>query len=111
MEFVWTAGRAVMASEVIEALAEPRKWSPRTIRTLLGRLVRKGALGSQEEGNRYLYHARVSQEECLAVETRTFLDRAFGGAAAAMLNYFVRNSKLSREEIAELRRALARKEK
>jgi BlaI family transcriptional regulator, penicillinase repressor len=110
MRVVWEAGRPITAGEVVEKLAPRHDWNHRTIKTMLGRLMRKGALGYEADGKRYLYRARVSMEQCLRVESRSFLDRVFGGAAAPMLNYFARNTRLSPEEIAQLKCILDGKE-
>src|SRR5688572_33513290 len=95
------------AQDIIDALASRRDWSPRTIKTLLNRLVKKSALGFQEEGKRYRYRPKVTQEQCMRSESRSFLQRVFGGEAAPMLNYFVSNAKLSPREIAELKKILS----
>ncbi|MFI5382146.1 MAG: BlaI/MecI/CopY family transcriptional regulator [Tepidisphaerales bacterium] len=111
MRVVWEATGPVTAGEVVERLAGRHDWSPSTVKTMLGRLVRKGALAYAEDGKRYLYRARVPMEQCLKAESRSFVDRVFGGAAGPMLSYFVRSSNLSAEEIAELKRMLSGKEK
>src|SRR5688572_5134769 len=110
MRVVWE-GHPATANEIVERLAGEKDWSPRTVKTMLNRLVKKRALGFTEEGKRYLYRPLVSQEECVRDESRSFLDRVFGGALGPMLNHFVRNERLSAEEIAELKRLLAKKEK
>lgn len=110
MRAVW-AGHPATANEIVERLAGEKDWSPRTIKTMLNRLMKKGALGFTEEGKRYLYRPLVSQEQCVREESRSFLDRVFGGALGPMLNHFVKSEKLSAEEIAELKRLLAKKEK
>jgi BlaI family transcriptional regulator, penicillinase repressor len=110
MRAVW-AGHPATANEVVERLAGEKDWSPRTIKTMLNRLVKKRALGFTEEGKRYLYRPLVTQEQCVREESRSFLDRVFGGALGPMLNHFVRNEKLSAEEVADLKRLLAKKEK
>jgi BlaI family transcriptional regulator, penicillinase repressor len=110
MRVIW-ANSPLTANQVVERLAGRRAWSPRTIKTMLNRLVKKGALAFDTQGNRYLYRPRVSQEQCVRAESRSFLDRVFDGAAAPMLSYFVEQVHLSKEEIAELKRILARKEK
>ena len=111
MRVLWLAGKPLTAAETVERLAYERPWSPITVRTMLGRLVRKGALKYETEGNRYLYRPAVSMEQCLKAESRSFVDRVFGGAAGAMLNYFVRNTRLSQREIEQLKRSLEAKEK
>ena len=110
MRVIWEKS-PIPANEVVERLGPLRGWSPRTVKTMLNRLVRKGALAFEAEGKRYLYRPRVTRDQCVRMESRSFLDRVFGGAAAPMLDYFVRNTRLSAEEIAELRRILSRKGK
>ena len=92
------------ALEVAEALAD-RGWSVRTVKTLLGRLVKKGVLGFELDGQRYLYSPEVERERYLRAETESFLER-HGGAASPLLAHFVRAGHLSEEDLADLRRLL-----
>ncbi len=111
MTVLWNAApRPLTANEVADALVPSTRWSPRTIKTMLNRLVRKGALKFKAAGKRYLYSPGVSREACVRSETRSLADRLFGGATSALLAHFVEDARLSRREIAELRRLLDRKE-
>ncbi len=110
MHVVWERGTAT-AQEVHEALGGGRRWSPRTVKTLLSRLVKKGALRFEVEGKRYLYKARVSREQCVRAESRSFIERVLGGSASPLLATFVREKKLSPEEIEELRALLDEQER
>lgn len=110
MSRVW-AGSPVAAGEIVEALSQRNGWHPRTIRTLLDRLVKKRALKITPDGKRYLYAPLLSMEECVRRESRSFLDRVFGGEPAPMLLHLVRESKLSPNEIKELKSLLTEKEK
>ena len=110
MSVVWDrAPEPVSAGDIVEPLVPRHGWSPRTVKTMLNRLVKKGALGFKAEGKRYLYHAKVSREQCVREESRSFIDRVFGGEAGPMLNYFVQSVKLSPAEIEELRKLLKNK--
>src|SRR5215211_4584007 len=111
MRVLWAAGGPRSAGEVVDAAAGPNGWSPRTVKTLLNRLVRKGALEFEARGKAYWYAPAVPQADCVRSEARSFLARVFGGDSAAMLVHFVRHTKLSRAEIAELKRILDGKEK
>jgi BlaI family penicillinase repressor len=82
---------------------------PKTIKTLLGRLVKKGALRFTEEGNRYLYRPTLAREKYVAEESKTFLQRVFGGEATPALVHFVETVDLTDEEIQELRDLLDRR--
>lgn len=105
MKVLWARSPRA-AQEVVEALARRTDWHHRTIRTLLSRLVKKGALAFSREGRSYLYRPRVAEEECVKAVSESFLDRVFGGALQPMLSHFVSQKKLSKKEIADLKRLL-----
>jgi BlaI family penicillinase repressor len=108
MDAVW-AGSPVTASEIVERLAGRADWNPRTIKTMLNRLVRKGALGFKAEGKRYHYEPRVSRAECVRAQSRSFLSRVFGGATGAALLHFVEEHDLTADEIERLKQVLKQK--
>jgi BlaI family transcriptional regulator, penicillinase repressor len=110
MNVVW-ANPPITASEVVDALARPTGWNPRTIKTMLNRLVKKGVLGFEQHGKAYLYKPLVRRAECVRRESRSFLERVFDGAAGSLLVHFAENTELSREEIRRLKSILARREK
>ena len=110
MRAVW-AGHPCTASDVIARIGEThRDWHPNTIKTLLARLVHKGALGYRQEGRAYRYSPRVTEEECQAAATESFVDRVFGGAFEPMLVHFVKRRKLSAAQVKQLKRLLGDKE-
>jgi BlaI family transcriptional regulator, penicillinase repressor len=108
MEPIWAAG-ACTAADVIKQLRATRDWNHSTIRTLLARLVEKGALAYDVDGSRYIYRAAVSRKQCVRQEGRSFLEKAFGGDVAALLAHFVDEASLDQEQVEQLRRLLARK--
>jgi BlaI family penicillinase repressor len=108
MEPIWAAG-ACTAAEVIRQLRATHDWNHSTIRTLLARLVEKGALAYDVDGSRYVYRAAVSRQRCVRREGRSFLEKAFGGDVAALLAHFVEDSALDRTQIDRLRQLLAQK--
>ena len=108
MEPIWAAG-ACTAADVIKALRATHDWNHSTIRTLLARLVEKGALAYDVDGSRYIYRAAVSRRRCVHQEGRSFLEKAFGGDVAALLAHFVEESSLERDQLEQLRQLLARK--
>lgn len=108
MNILW--GRSPqMAAEVVEAVAIPMGWSPRTVKTLLNRLVKKQALAFEAQGKRYLYRPAVKREQCVRAESRSFLARVFGGAVGPMLVQFVSQAELTPQEIEALQRVLTEK--
>jgi BlaI family penicillinase repressor len=111
MRVIW-GKHPLTASEVIEALAaiDP-SWHPKTVRTLLARLVRKKALDYEAKGRTYVYSPLVSEPECVATASESFLDRVFGGSLRPMLAHFVEKRKLTREDLEELRELLESRSK
>ena len=100
MNVLWEGPRTAL--EIAEALER----HPKTVKTLLGRLVRKGVLRYREEGNRFVYSAAIPRQRYVKEESASFIERVFGGEATPALVHFVRSSRLSDEEIDELRKLL-----
>ncbi len=109
MKVLWKTS-PLTATEVAEEVCERMSWHPKTVKTLLSRLVKKGALRFKEEGNRYLYRPAVARERFIEQESASFVDRVFGGNAAPMLLHFVEKTELSDRDIEELRAILERKQ-
>ncbi len=108
MKVVWDRA-PVPAADVVDRLAAERGWAPRTVKTMLNRLVAKGALAYDVEGKRFLYRATVPRDACVRQESRSFLSRVFGGATGAALLHFVEQHDLTAEEIEQLKRVLDQK--
>lgn len=96
-------------NEIVEALADKTDWSPRTVKTLINRLVKKNILGYDSRGREYHYFPRLSEEECIQAHTQSFVKRVFDGAAGAMVATFLNSQQLSPKEIAELKEILEKK--
>ena len=106
MRVVWTQ-HPVTAAEIIERLtASDPSWHPKTARTLLARLVGKKALDYEPRGRVYVYEPRVTEQECIAAASGSFLERVFGGALKPMLAHFIEQTQLTPEELDELRALL-----
>jgi BlaI family penicillinase repressor len=97
------------AQQVIARLAGKKQWNQRTVRTFLNRLVKKGALKFEAQGNRYLYRPAVTRDRCVREESESFLSRVFAGATGAMLVQFVEQARLTPAEVEELQKVLAKK--
>jgi BlaI family penicillinase repressor len=105
MRVIWDHG-TLGAAEVIEAVVPDTQWSHRTVRTLLNRLVAKGALTAELDGERNLYRARVPLSKCVRRESRTFLERVFGGDASALLAHFLQHEDIAPDELKQLKALL-----
>ena len=109
MRVIW-ARHPITATDVVEELTRnDASWHPKTARTLLARLVKKGALEYEPLGRVYVYKPKVSERECQASASRSFLDRVFGGSLKPMLAHFAEEKKLTREDLRELSELLEKK--
>src|SRR5579864_6961613 len=110
MKAVWEDG-GLTAGQIVERVAAEQKWKPRTIKTLLNRLVKKGAVAMEIDGKRYVYRAKVARDAVVKRETRSFLSRVFDGAAAPAIVHFLEQGRLTADEIRRLRETLEREAK
>jgi len=108
MQVLWRRGPQT-ANDVVNVLSSEVKWKPRTIKTLIGRLAKKGAIKVKEEGHRYRYSAAVDESTCVRSETKTFVRRVYKGAMTPVLAAFLEDADLSVEEIDELQEILDQK--
>lgn len=91
------------AEDVIEALSATQDWQDATVKTLLNRLLNKGAIAAEKDGRRYLYSPLMSREQWIAGESESLLERLFDGRVAPLVAHFSQHRKLSKKDIAELR--------
>ena len=110
MQVIWDSGPQT-ANDVVNALSGEVKWKPRTIKTLISRLVKKGAIKVTEEGYRYRYSAAVDESACVRSETRSFIRRVYQGAMKPALAAFIEDSDLSDKEIEDIHKILNQKRK
>ena len=105
MDVLWRT-HPLGAEDVVLALADRQDWQEATIKTLLNRLLNKGAIAAEKEGRRYLYSPLLRREDWVLEESRGLLDRLFDGRVAPLVAHFSEQRKLSRKDIAELRKLL-----
>ncbi|MHC4822093.1 MAG: BlaI/MecI/CopY family transcriptional regulator [Planctomycetota bacterium] len=110
MEVVWERGSASVR-EVHDDLADETGWAYTTVKTMLERLVDKGALEASRAGRSFVYRPLVSREEARSDAVHSLLDRAFDGASVPLLRFLVEEERLSAKDRKELRRLLGEEEK
>lgn len=96
------------ASEISERLPARLGWSQTTVKTLLSRLVAKGALEAEPEGRRYLYRPLVARETIAGRQAGGLVDRLFGGRVSPLVAQLAEQREIDPEDLAELE-ALVRK--
>ncbi len=105
MEVLWRAS-PVSTEDVVAALKKRQEWQEPTIKTLLNRLLTKGAISARRDGRRYLYSPVLQRDQWLASESKGLLDRLFGGRVAPLVAHFSKQRKLTRKDLAELKRLI-----
>lgn len=103
MEVLWERS-PLGADEVVAALASRNDWAEPTIKTLLNRLLNKGAIQATKEGRRYLYSPVLTRQVWVQQQSEGLLERVFGGRVAPLVAHFSQRGKLSAQDIAELKR-------
>jgi predicted transcriptional regulator len=105
MEVLWRQS-PLTAEDVVAALAGAQQWQEPTIKTLLNRLLNKGAVSAEKDGRRYLYAPLLQREDWLMRESKGLLDRLFGGRVAPLVAHFSQHRKLSKKDITELKKLI-----
>jgi predicted transcriptional regulator len=103
MDVLWHAGAAQSAEDVALALTDAQDWQIATVKTLLNRLLGKQAIAAERDGRRYLYRPLLKRGDYALAESKSLLDRLYGGRVAPLVAHFSERSKLTRKDIAELR--------
>lgn len=108
MKIVWKYA-PISTNEITEKLLRTTSWSPKTIQTLIKRMVNKGALTYEKQSRVFVYTPVVDEKEYIGQESNTFLKRYYDGDITAMLSAYIENDKLSETEIDNLRSLLSKR--
>ena len=108
MKIVWKYA-PISTNEITDKLLRTTSWSPKTIQTLIKRLVTKGALTYEKQSRMFIYTPTVKESEYVGRESRSFLNRYYDGDITAMVSAYLREDRLSEKEIAALRSLLSQK--
>jgi len=101
MEVLWDEA-PLTAQDVVERVDPARGWSGNTVKTLLGRLLAKGAVAHREEGRRYLYSPAVARGDYVTGESRRLIDRLFGGRLTPLIAHLAERDELTAADAAEI---------
>ena len=110
MKIVWKHA-PISTNDITDKLLKTTSWSPKTIQTLIKRLVTKGALTYEKQSRMFVYTPLVKEKEYISQESNSFLKRYYNGDITAMVSAYVENDKLSETEIEHLRSLLSKRSK
>lgn len=105
MKVIWSH-TPISTNEVTEKLSNTTSWSPKTIHTLLNRLVKKKAITYNKESRVFVYTPLITQEEYLNHKSKIFLNQYFDGNLSSLMNNYIHSKKVSDEELSKLRKLL-----
>lgn len=105
MKIIWDKNPR-SANEIIKDLEGSTDWKPKTVKSLISRLLKKNAIGFNEEGRTYYYYPLVNEKECVREESKSFIERVYNGVAKNMLLNFIEDKKLTEEDLDDLKRIL-----
>ena len=108
MKIVWKYA-PINTNEITDKLLETTSWSPKTIQTLIKRLVKKGVVTYEKQSRVFVYTPLVKENEYIGHESNSFLKRFYGGNITAMLSAYIDNDRLTEAEIKTLRSLLSDK--
>jgi BlaI family penicillinase repressor len=106
MEVLWQRS-PLPTEDVMSALEGEQHWREGTVKALLNRLLRKKAIRADKDGRRFLYSPLVSRDEWVLSESKGLLDRLFAGRVAPLAAHFSQQGKLTKRDIADLKRLIA----
>lgn len=110
MKVIWKYA-PINTNEITEKLTQTTDWSPKTIQTLIKRLVSKKALTYEKQSRVFVYTPLIKEDEYIRRESNTFLNRFYDGNITSMLASYIEDDKLSETEIDTLRSLLSEKQK
>lgn len=96
------------AQDIFDRLASQTQWKLTTVKTLINRLLAKGAISAVQRGKANDYFPAVSEEVWIASQSRTFLDRFFQGALTPMVAHLFEKQRISQADLDALRALLAK---
>lgn len=110
MRVVWTNNK-VTSREITHVLEKKKGWKPATTKTFIGRLVKKGVLNTETDGNRYLYTASINEDESIKSATSELFDHICNKEIGKTIAELISEATLSHEDIALLEEVLKVKKK
>lgn len=105
MEALWSES-PLAASDVCDRVCAEREWSIPTVKTLLSRLVAKGAVATEPDGRRFLYTPLVERADYVGSESKRLVERLFGGRAAPLIAHLAESESLTDQDLTEIENLL-----
>jgi BlaI family penicillinase repressor len=105
MKIIWNNSE-ITSAKIIQTLKNKSNWKPATVKSLINRLLNKKVLGFNKYGSEYFYYPLISEDECIKLESASFINRVFNGSINSMLLTFIESKQISESDIEELKNIL-----
>ena len=106
MKILWQLKSATSA-QIVEELIKTTEWKPKTIQTIITRLVSKEAVEVDKSNKKsYIYFPKINEEEYKTFASTSFIEKLYNGSVNMMIANFIKSKKMSKEDIKELRNLL-----
>ena len=105
MDCLWGSS-PLSANQIIDKLDSTLGWHDKTVKTLLNRLLKKGAINFEKKGRQYLYFPILVEEDYIKNAADKFVNRVFNGSVSSLVAAFAKKEKLSEFELSELKQLI-----
>ncbi|RII32980.1 BlaI/MecI/CopY family transcriptional regulator [Clostridium chromiireducens] len=105
MKVIWNHPE-INSVNIIHELQDKVEWKPPTIKSLINRLLNKNIIGFKKSGNEYLYFSLIPKDECIKIESKSFINKVFSGSIKSMLLTFIESKEISERDIEDLKNIL-----
>ncbi|MBR6119482.1 MAG: BlaI/MecI/CopY family transcriptional regulator [Oscillospiraceae bacterium] len=102
---LWDSGGAGLG-ELVKRLRPETGWSRNTVLTYLTRMEAKGLVRIDSQAVPHLYRAALDRDACRAQEGRSFLNSVYRGSAGDLIAAFLKQERISPQELERLRKLL-----
>jgi BlaI family penicillinase repressor len=111
LQQIWAAEDNSTVNNIIDAWPESKKPGYTTILKTLQKMEAKGVVGHKQEGKKYSYFSKISKDKITKKRLGTIIDRMFSGDKASFAEYFIHSNQFDKDELRELKKLIAKKEK
>ncbi|MDE6875364.1 MAG: BlaI/MecI/CopY family transcriptional regulator [Lachnospiraceae bacterium] len=103
MELLWS-NKSLAAKDIAKIIKEYIGWEKNTTYTVIKRLIEKGAVKREDPG--FICRAAISKRAVQISETKSLLDKLYGGSLSKFFVDYVGSQTLNPTELTEIQRII-----
>lgn len=109
LRVIWTSGKTT-AQQIINVLSASKDWKPATVKTLLGRLVKKEAVWTEQDGKKFIYHPQVTEEETVRSATEDLFSHICARKIGHTIGELIQQAELTQADVDFIQKQLNQKQ-